>query len=337
MSEPVFALIIFAIIMTALLAFFWPKKGLSARLRQAKKDKMRILTEDCLKFLYNCEYRQVPCAAADITAAFSISDEETGILLERLLGPGLVESTPAGLNLTKSGRTHALQMVRIHRLLEKYLSEETSLGESEWHPAAEDREHILSADEADELAARLGNPVYDPHGDPIPTAAGDMPEHQGILLPELKQSQTIRILHIEDEPPHIYKKIISLDLHPGLEAHAEPIPEGFKLLIHGVSRILPSELADNITVLPLEAGETPTRPLATLSTLQTGDSARVLGISKACRGQQRRRLMDLGVVPGSVISAEMKSVGGDPTAYLIRGALIALRKQQSDHIYIENN
>jgi DtxR family Mn-dependent transcriptional regulator len=67
-----------------------------------------------------------------------------------------------------------------------------------------------------------------------------------------------------------------------------------------------------------------------------GDKGIVLGISKRCRGQQRRRLMDLGIVPGTEIEAEMKSIGGDPVAYKIRGASIALRKTQADEIHLVN-
>jgi DtxR family Mn-dependent transcriptional regulator len=73
-----------------------------------------------------------------------------------------------------------------------------------------------------------------------------------------------------------------------------------------------------------------------LSSLSVGEKGTVLGISKRCRGQQRRRLMDLGVVPGTEIEAEMKSIGGDPVAYRIRGASIALRKNQADKIYLIN-
>ena len=60
----------------------------------------------------------------------------------------------------------------------------------------------------------------------------------------------------------------------------------------------------------------------------------MLGISKALRGQQRRRLMDLGIVPGTEIVAELKSASGDPTAYRIKGASIALRKVLSNRIYL---
>ena len=69
-----------------------------------------------------------------------------------------------------------------------------------------------------------------------------------------------------------------------------------------------------------------------LDELEAGKSAVVVGISNA--GPERRRMMDLGILPGAVITAEMRSPLGDPTAYRIRGALLALRRDQARHIQI---
>jgi DtxR family transcriptional regulator, Mn-dependent transcriptional regulator len=74
-----------------------------------------------------------------------------------------------------------------------------------------------------------------------------------------------------------------------------------------------------------------------LSGLHRGQSGRVLGLSPACRGPERRRLLDLGFVPGTEVFAEMKSPGGDPTAYRVRGTLIALRKEQADFIRVSSS
>jgi DtxR family Mn-dependent transcriptional regulator len=74
----------------------------------------------------------------------------------------------------------------------------------------------------------------------------------------------------------------------------------------------------------------------TLADLGVGASGRVRRISSDCRGAQRRRLLDLGVVPGTDIVAEFPAAGGDPIAYRIRGALIALRRQQAEWIEIES-
>ena len=71
-----------------------------------------------------------------------------------------------------------------------------------------------------------------------------------------------------------------------------------------------------------------------LADLEPGRKAQIVSISRACRGTERRRLMDLGILPGTLVEAEVTSPGGDPTAYRIRGALIALRRQQAHYIHI---
>jgi DtxR family Mn-dependent transcriptional regulator len=71
-----------------------------------------------------------------------------------------------------------------------------------------------------------------------------------------------------------------------------------------------------------------------LSSLMPGEAGEVAGISRACHGPERRRLMDLGILPGTPIEAEMSSPSGDPTAYRVRGALIALRREQADLIHV---
>jgi len=94
-------------------------------------------------------------------------------------------------------------------------------------------------------------------------------------------------------------------------------------------------LANNITVTLLP--EYKTEDLAEeefLSGLRTGERAKVLGLSPACRGAERRRLLDLGFVAGTAVEVEMVSPAGDPTAYRVRGTVIALRREQSGLIRI---
>lgn len=83
-------------------------------------------------------------------------------------------------------------------------------------------------------------------------------------------------------------------------------------------------------ILPVE--EAP----ETLAALEPGEQATVVGLSPNCRGLERRRLMDLGLLPGTVVAAEMRSPVGDPTAFRIRGALIALRGEQAANIRISS-
>jgi DtxR family Mn-dependent transcriptional regulator len=109
------------------------------------------------------------------------------------------------------------------------------------------------------------------------------------------------------------------------------------VLVRGDGRewALDSLLARNVSVRTLPAGERARDTVESLADLLPGETARVVDISSACQGTQRRRLLDLGVVRGTEITAEMRSAGGDPTAYRIRGALIALRREQAGRILVE--
>lgn len=337
MNSLILAILLFALVASVTGAIFWPRYGMMARLARNKPDKKRILAEDCLKYLHNREYRGLVSRRADIAKTFGLSADETDALLSGLQTAGLIRLEVNIIHLTETGRADALQIVRIHRLLEQYLAEQTGLKEAEWHTTAEDREHTTTPAEANEMAAQLGNPVYDPHGDPIPTDTGEMPDWQGQPLNEMAVGAVAKITHIEDEPPEVYARLVALGFQPGAIITCLAKERDRIVVRFGDSEEeLDVALQKNITVRPVEDPAAVQQSFKRLSALKPGERAHVVGISKACRGQQRRRLMDLGVVPGSVISAELRSVSGDPTAYQIRGALIALRNQQAEHIYIQD-
>ena len=107
----------------------------------------------------------------------------------------------------------------------------------------------------------------------------------------------------------------------------------------GEEHVLAPLVAANLTVVPLADDQPTPEPAGTakgdtLAALKPGQRATVTGIAAGCRGLARRRLLDLGVVPGSIVEATMRSPGGDPTAYRVRGALIALRHDQAELIEI---
>ena len=106
-----------------------------------------------------------------------------------------------------------------------------------------------------------------------------------------------------------------------------------RLWANGEEHILAPIVAGNISVVPgtLEAA----REIAQgqrLSGLARGVPARVIRVSPRCRGLERRRLLDLGVLPGTLVMAEMDSPSGNCRAYRVRGALVALRREQGDMI-----
>lgn len=335
MVDPLTSLIVGFIIILILTWVYLPGKGLLVRWKRSKKNTHRVLIEDSLKHLYNCEYNGINCTLNSVAGNVSISADEASKVVKKLEELGLITSHESGISLTPEGRAYALRIIRTHRLWEKYLADETGVGEEDWHIAAEEIEHNITPAQADALAAQIGNPVFDPHGDPIPSAKGDLPVKKGNALNTLKAGEFARIIHIEDEPNAIYSQLVAAGLFPGMQVKMiESSKDRINFLANGEEVVLAPLFAKNVTIISIKDEPTVTGKFKSLSSLSVGEKGIVLGISKRCRGQQRRRLMDLGVVPGTEIEAEMKSIGGDPVAYRIRGASIALRKTQADKIYL---
>jgi DtxR family Mn-dependent transcriptional regulator len=211
--------------------------------------------------------------------------------------------------------------------------------ETDWHSKAEHMEHTLTEEEVNQLAAQLGHPHFDPHGDPIPTELGNQPMGREKTLTEYDTGKRLRVIHVEDEPESTYADLVRHGFRPGLiMSVVETTPSHFVVDVNGLEITLSRQMAANLTVVPEEKREAAEpRPAATLADVHTGQTATVKRILPGCRGQQRRRLMDLGVLPGTRISAELESPLGDPTAYRIRGAAIALRRDQARMIEIELN
>ncbi|MFC2135058.1 FeoA domain-containing protein [Bacteroidota bacterium] len=336
MGNPLLALILVSSVLVLLIIFFIPGKGIIARRRRNKSNTRRVLIEDALKNLYEIQYKKLKNDLDSLTNNLSISEDAALKLIDNLIATNLVTRRQDVLRLTAEGEAYALKIIRIHRLWEKYLADETSVKETDWHPEAEIIEHDISEEEAEKLAAKLGNPLFDPHGDPIPTAEGDLPEHKGKPLTQLKEGEIGVITHIEDEPPAVYAQLIAEGLQIGNQIKViEKSENRIRFIADGNECLLAPMLAENLTIESIADDDVIEGEFRVLTSLRTGETARVVGISQSCRGRQRRRLMDFGIVPGADITAELESVGRDPVAYRIRETSIALRNQQADQIFIE--
>ena len=316
-------------------ALFWPVRGLFWRGRRLMRSSERVRIEDALKHAYDCEYRKTPCTLLSLAGALSLSGSRAAALVARLEELRLVEEAGGAYRLTGDGRGEALRVVRIHRLWERYLSDETGLDPTEWHATADEREHSTSPQEADSLALRMGQPRYDPHGDPIPTADGEIAPRRGKPLSEADVGEVAEIVHIEDEPASIYAQLVAEGLYPGMRVRLlEKTPQRVRFEGEAEEHVLAPVLAANLTVIVLDEAVADEGALRSLSALAPGENARVTGLSALCRGLERRRLLDLGIVPGTRVSAELTSPSGDPTAFRVRGALVALRREQADLVHI---
>ena len=338
MVQPGVALLIFCVLAAVLALLVWPRRGVVPSLLRLSRLDERVRLEDALKHVFTCQRAGQTCSIESLAGRLGISTARSAFLLSRLSEMGLVRSGGAGPVLTEEGKHAALRVVRTHRLWERYLADRTGIPAGEWHDEAERVEHTLSDEQADVLESRLGYPRWDPHGDPIPTSAGDIPPPRGIGLVDAETGETFEIVHLEDEPREIYDKLVTDGLALGQRLEVvERTDQGVRVHAGGHEcRLNPIE-ARNVTVRHLPRGESVEPPQATLLDARPGETVRVLGISPVCHGTQRRRLLDLGVVRGTPVTAELVSAAGDPVAYRIRGALIALRRGQAAWIQVERS
>jgi len=336
MVDPGFALSVFGSLVAVGIVMFWPGGGIVRRVQRLVAIDERVRLEDAIKHIYTYQRASRRCSLESVAGRLAVSRARAASLLSQLTSMGLVHTPSGGPVLTSEGQRTALRIVRTHRMWERYLADRTGVPAGEWHDEAERVEHTLSAAQVDVLERRLGHPRWDPHGDPIPTAAGDMPPDPGFGLLDAEPGRTVEVVHLEDEPREIYDLLLEDGLSLGARLEVlERTDRMVRLRARGRSWTMDPITADNVTVRYLEAGEQADPSRATLLDAQSGQTVRVVNISRSCQGAQRRRLLDLGLVPGTEVTPELTSAGGDPVAYRIRDALIALRRSQASLVWIE--
>lgn len=315
--------------------WFMPGWGIRVFVRRRRTRRHKILAEDALKHCFDAEYTGTTATIHSLAGSLGISANRAAAVTQELVTRGFIDRREQTLVMTESGREYALRVIRAHRLWERYLADETSLQQRLWHSRAERKEHALTIDEMNALAARLGYPRFDPHGDPIPSGWGNVPQRKGTQLSDLKKGSSARVTHIEDEPQAVYDELLKTSLRTGsVLTVTSNERDGMEISSGGDAARLSTSAAQNVTVEPIR-GHIPAAPKRrSLADMALGERGVVGEISDTIRGSQRRRLLDLGIIPGTEVTAELRSVSDDPIAYRVRGTLFALRRQLAEHIYI---
>src|SRR5437588_9928318 len=134
--------------------------------------------QDYAKAVYALQERTGGAVSTnDLAERLGLTPGSVSAMVRKLADLGLVEHERYhGVRLTDSGREVALEVLRHHRLIELFLAEELGMPWDRVHEEAEVLEHVLSEDLEELIAARLGDPTVDPHGDPIPSAEFDVDE-----------------------------------------------------------------------------------------------------------------------------------------------------------------
>jgi DtxR family Mn-dependent transcriptional regulator len=338
MNTPASNLLIF-LVLAVVVFLLVSRRNWYQRIKIRSRDGERILIEDVLKLIFGSESSGKTATMTSVAPALGPASAKAVDIVQRMQEAGLVTVQDNNILLADAGRRYALQIIRAHRLWEKYLADETGVDPLRWHAEAELREHALTPEQTDALSRRLGNPNYDPHGDPIPTAEGEFPVKKVERLSRLETGETARVVHVEDKPEAIYAQLVALGVFPDMEMLVEAKTDQ-RIIVSAEGRrlVLAPIIAGNVSVQRLAAAESSVQDKTreSLSSLDEGEAAEVIRISPACRGGERRRLMDLGVVPGTRIEYDNVGLTGGLTSYRVRGTVIAMRGEQTDMISIHN-
>ena len=315
----------------------YPDKGPLGWLRKLTAAQQREETETALKHLHDCQWRGTTATLESLAGSLGISSTKALSLVGHLEAQGLVETTKEGLLLTVKGEQLAVQIIRAHRLWERYLADVAGMGLLEVHTEASKFDRDRSSESLAAIEASLGYPRVDPHGEPIPREDGTVDPPSGTPLTDWPMEKQAEIVRIEDEPKAILAQIVAQGLGPG--ARLRILEKSNRQLVlwdgRDTHRLAPI-IAANIYVEELGLHSVP-EGVSTLSQLQPGEKARVFDLAHTIHGFSRRRMLDLGITTGTIIECELRNVFGDPTGYRVRGSLIALRADEAAHVLIEKN
>ncbi len=312
-----------------------PQKGWWYLLKNSAANRERIILEDILKHLYNTEQGKGILEIKNLVKQLPFPEKQILEVLTEMEDRELVYILEQKIRLSKKGKEYAMRIVRAHRLWEQYLAEKTGYDKREWHKLAEKEEHNLTDEYLEQLSKELRRPLFDPHGSPIPYDKDRIKKLRGKSLSSFEQGIIGRIVEIEDEPASIYQKILEENIHLGAQVRIlENDSKNVRFFSEGREHNLPTMIANALTIIPL-AEEDISEQLDRLSRLKIGEKATIKGISRECRGENRRRLLDLGFVKGTEITISSYSPLQDPIAYNLRNTLIALREEQSQYILIQ--
>ena len=223
------------------------------------RDEARITpaVEDYLKAIYQLEQEEPKAGSVTgqrIAERLGVASPSVTNMIKRLSELGLVEHERyRGVELSDTGERIALEVVRHHRLLERYLVEALGYGWDEVHDEAERLEHHISEALEARMAAALGDPTVDPHGDPIPHLDGSVAGADTRKLVDLAPGDVAVVRRVSDQDPERLRYLERLGLRPGANVRlleALPFDGPLRLEIAGTEQVIGRPLGAVIQVAP---------------------------------------------------------------------------------------
>lgn len=174
--------------------------------------------QDYLKAIYKLQQGREAVSTSEIAERLDVSAASATNMVKRLARLRLVAyARYHGFTLTPAGQRIALEIIRHHRLIELYLAQQLGVPLESVHSEAERMEHVLSEEVEARMARALGNPVHDPHGDPIPATDGTMRDVRYPKLETLAPGSQAVIAHVSDRSPALLRRLAHLGVLPGAE------------------------------------------------------------------------------------------------------------------------
>jgi DtxR family Mn-dependent transcriptional regulator len=212
---------------------------------------LSVAVQDYLKAIYSLESAGERVTTSALASRMRVSAPSATAMTKRLAELGLVERAPyKGVALTETGRRGALEVLRHHRLLERYLADRLGFSIDEVHAEAELLEHALTEELEAKIDAELGFPTRDPHGDPIPDRDLRVEAGRERTLLDFPPGQIAAVSRVPDGDPELLRYLTGLGLVPGSDVELVSLaPFGGPVTVrtprgdHAISR----ELADRIS------------------------------------------------------------------------------------------
>lgn len=210
--------------------------------------------QDYLKAIYELRRENERATTNALAAELNIAAASVTGMLKKLAEMKLVEYEPyQGAALTPAGEKIALEVIRHHRLIELYLTEAMGYSWDQVHAEADRLEHAISEEFEDKISSILGDPKFDPHGDPIPTKEGLITASSRATLFDIPSGSAVRIEHIRDEDPALLRRVAELGLMPQTVVtvtRADPSNNSLTVVIeNGLELRIEREAAQNIFVV----------------------------------------------------------------------------------------
>ena len=178
--------------------------------------------EDYLKVIYDITESGDKATTKRIAERMGVTPASVTGMLQKLASadPALVDyQKHRGVVLTRTGKQHALEVIRHHRLLELFLQQKLGYSWDQVHGEADRLEHVISEDLEERMAQALGDPTYDPHGEPIPSREFKMPDQSAVRLSELRLGDRATIQRVQDADPAMLRYLGSIGVTPNAQVN----------------------------------------------------------------------------------------------------------------------